>query len=473
MLSNINENTKILDDKYIILEKKGHGATANVYKIKDKNTNNIYAAKVLKNNCEFFEKETQMLKLIKSPYIVNLIDCGNGKILKNNKLSEDKQYIVLDYAEKGELFDYISLPKKGLGEKYGKVVFTKILKGVLSCHKAGICHRDLKMENILLDKNFNPKIADFGFATLIQGKEGNGLLRSPLGTLSYAAPEILLHRSYNGMKADVFSLGVVLLTSVTGKIGFLEATKRDKYYKNIMKKDYERYWELVNKQIPQTSQEFKNLYQNMISYDSNKRPLIQEIIDKDPWLDEIRKLNNEQLKDLENEIYNEFLNREKIVVKELSETMNTEEKEDSYEASRGVGEIEYFPNDLDLKYAKTGINMKNFVKIDGEITPYKFMNTLVNKIKEKFECHVNTDTNKYKFTIEFINKEEENEEKEDEDEDNDDEEEGVKKIDSVIEVKLFQSYKNGYILRFVKKAGTMDDYYKNLDGVKNEIKKTI
>ena len=58
---------------------------------------------------------------------------------------------------------YISL-KVGLGEKYGKVIFRKILEGVQACHNANICHRDLKMQNILFDEQFNPKICDFGFA---------------------------------------------------------------------------------------------------------------------------------------------------------------------------------------------------------------------------------------------------------------------------------------------------------------------
>ena len=331
MISISNENQKILDNKYIILEKKGHGATANVYKIQDKNSNKIYAAKILNNHSDYFEKEIQMLKLLKSPYIVNLIDFGNGKILKNDLFSENKQYIIIDYAEKGELFNYIFLPKKGFGEKYGKVIFTKILKGVSSCHKVGICHRDLKLENILLDKEFNPKIADFGFATLIKGKEGNGILKSPLGTLSYVAPEILLRQSYNGIKIDIFSLGVILLILVTGKIGFLEATKRDKYYNNVIKNDFKHYWDLVNKHLPNTSQEFKNLYQNMINYDPNKRPSIKEILYKDPWLNEIRKLSNEELKDLENEICTEFLNREEIISKELSEIMKVKEKDNNYE----------------------------------------------------------------------------------------------------------------------------------------------
>ena len=468
MISDSNENKKILDDKYLILEKKGHGATANVYKIQDKNSNNIYAAKVLKINSKYFDKEIETLKLIKSPYIVNLIDYGNGKILKNNFLSENKQYIILEYAEKGQLFDYISFPKKGFGEKFGKVIFRKILKGILSCHQSGICHRDIKIENILLDKNFNPKIADFGFSTFIKGKEGNGILNSYLGTKNYAAPEILLHRNYNGIKIDVFSLGVVLILLVIGKFGFIKASIEDKFYNYIKKNNFEKYWEILSNQFPQTSQEFKNLYQSMVNYNPDKRPTIQEILDKDPWLDEIKILNNEEIKNLENEIYNEFLNREKIVINGLSERMKAEEKNDNCEVSRGVGEIKYFSDDLNLKYEKTGINMKNFIKIDGEITPYKFMNSLVNKIKEKYECNVNIDKNKYKFVVEFINKE--NEEKE---ENEDDEEEDEKQTNSVIEIKLFKSYNSGFILRFIKKAGTMNDYYKYFDILKNEVRKVI
>ena len=123
-------------------------------------------------------------------------------------------------------------------ERYAKLIFHKILKGVKALHDAGICHRDLKMQNILVDEEFNPKICDFGFASDIKGTDGTGFLKEFLGTLNYAAPEIFLNRPYKGIKADVFSLGVVLLNLVTCKIGFIQAIRKDKYYKNILKKEF-------------------------------------------------------------------------------------------------------------------------------------------------------------------------------------------------------------------------------------------
>ena len=86
------------------------------------------------------------------------------------------------------------------------MIFSKILRGVLSCHKEGICHRDIKLDNILLDENFNPKICDFGFGTFNTGK-----LNEFLGSPKYASPEILGGIPYDGFKSDIFSLGVLLL----------------------------------------------------------------------------------------------------------------------------------------------------------------------------------------------------------------------------------------------------------------------
>lgn len=84
---------------------------------------------------------------------------------------------------------------KGFQEKYNKGIFAKILKRIQACHSAKICHRDLKIINILLDGNFNR-------------------------SLNYDDPEFLLHRSYNDFKADIFILGIVLLTLAILKIGF-------------------------------------------------------------------------------------------------------------------------------------------------------------------------------------------------------------------------------------------------------------
>ena len=154
------ESQQSINDKYTILERKGHGASADVYLVKDPNTNKIYAAKVLKESNDLFDKEVEILKALKPtniPYMINLIDSGNGPIVRTNKPTETKQYLVLEYGSKGELFNYIYFTQKGLQEKYSKVIFAKILKGIQACHKAGICHRDLKMQNICCPRNFIEK----------------------------------------------------------------------------------------------------------------------------------------------------------------------------------------------------------------------------------------------------------------------------------------------------------------------------
>ena len=93
------------------------------------------------------------------------------------------------------------------------MIFDNILKGVLCCHEKGICHRDLKLDNILLDENFNLKIADFGFARVNSEKLKNDGEATP----GYAPPEIYYNKFYDGIEADIFSLGAVLFNLYIGK----------------------------------------------------------------------------------------------------------------------------------------------------------------------------------------------------------------------------------------------------------------
>ena len=314
------ESRETIGNKYIILEEKGQGLTSNVFLVKDLLTEKIYAAKVLKKPLIYFDKEIEILnslKKINNPYIVNLIESGTMEIIKDNKSLQKKQYLILEYAKKGELFKYIFNIKKGLQEKYSKLIFYKILKGIQACHEAGICHRDLKMENILMDENFNPKICDFGFATF-----NTGNLNDFLGTKNYAAPEIFLNKPYDGYKADIFSLGVLLLALVKCKFAFQEATQRDSIYRLIMIKHYKLYWKKVGMEIDGISEELKNLYIKMVSFRPKDRPTIKEILNDD-WMKEIRDLNKKQLDELENEIRIEFLEREQLIQEELKHKKDT------------------------------------------------------------------------------------------------------------------------------------------------------
>ena len=489
MESSPEENT--INNKYIILEKKGRGATANVYLVEDKYDKKQYAAKVLKEVSPLFENEIKMLKrlsALNNPYIINLIEFGEGPLKTPSKPKRNRQYTILEYSSKGELFDYISYPNKGFSERHAKLIFHKILKGVQAFHNEGICHRDIKMQNILLDDKFNPKICDFGYAAEIKGKDGSGKLNEFIGTMNYCAPEIFLNRKYKGEKVDIFSLGVVLFYLVTYRFGFIQAIIKDKYYRLIMAKKYDIYWELLSKHIGEISEEFKNLYIKMISYSPKLRPSIDDIL-KDPWMKEVTSLNEKEYSELEEEVYEEFKKRE-VYVLNNNEAIDSDRdsfNENYYGDNRGVSddEVEYFDLSLTPKnIQKTGLNMNNYIKINGYLRPCEFMNSLANKIVKNFEDNVRIEESKngLKFNIlfeEILDDEEEPDEELKKELDNlslesiDELEEVIAHKDCVIQIKLFQILNGGYLVRFVRKEGEIEEYHKYLEIIKSIIKKIL
>ena len=474
-----------IDNKYTILETKGRGATANVYLVEDKNDKAKYAVKVLKEITSYFQKEIDILKtvsVLKNPYIVNLINYGEGPVKIKSKPVKNNQYVVLEYASKGELFDYIYCAEKGLNEKYAKLIFHKILKGVQAIHNSGICHRDLKMQNILVDDKFNPKICDFGFGAKLMGEDGSGRLNEFLGTQNYAAPEIFLHRPYDGVKADIFSLGVILLNLVTSKMGFIQATRNDKYYRCIMAKKYNMYWNLVTGLIGSVSEDLKNLYIKMVSFSPEQRPSIEDIF-QDPWMKEVTSLDEKCYHELEHEVFEKFKQME-IDVKntnEIIEAQGSNESNLGNDRALGDEEVGYFDLSLTPKLIqKTGLNMQNYMKINGDLKPATFMNALANKIVKDFgdNAKIENYKNGLKFNVVF---EDELEDEEDPDEElekeleklglEDVDEETITKKDCVIQIKLFQSLNGGYLVRFVRKGGEIEDYHKKLDSIISIVKK--
>ena len=475
-MENINDQESI-DSKYIIVDKKGHGATANVYLVREPNQNQLFAAKVLKEPSKLFEKEINILNTLKkaeNKNIVNIISSGEGLIIRKNHPQQKSQYLVLEYASKGELFNYIYCAKCGLKEKYSKVIFAKILRGVQACHQAGICHRDLKMQNILVDDNFNPKICDFGFAT-----QNNNHLTEFLGTRNYADPYILRNKPYDGFKADIFSLGVVLLTLTTCKIGFIEASKFDQYYRLIMTKNYQKYWEAVSSQITGLSQELKNLFVKMVAFKPDDRPTIEQIFNSE-WMREIREMNNDELLQLENEIREEFIKREEMVNNSTKQEMEVDESSSSYSSgNRGADdENGFFDLSLKPKYAQTGLNMDNYIKLKGTINPCNFMNGLTAKIKNEFKddgCSIDPCKDKLKLNVIFEGEQLDDEIPEDIkeelkqlglDEDEDIEEnENIKGRNTTIQIKIYESLNGGYLLRFVKKDGDQNVFMEKMEKI--------
>lgn len=155
-------------------------------------------------------REINSLKLLNHPNIVNLVE-----VMKSGKYVG----IVLEYASGGELFDYI-LQHKYLKEPVAKKIFAQLVSGVDYMHSKGLIHRDLKLENLLLDKHKNVIISDFGFVNSC-GDRNNDLMKTSCGSPCYAAPELVLTQSpYEGRKADVWSLGVILYAMLSGYLPF-------------------------------------------------------------------------------------------------------------------------------------------------------------------------------------------------------------------------------------------------------------
>lgn len=124
---------------------------------------------------------------------------------------------MLEYADKGELFDHI-VANGCLSEAETMKYFRQMLSAIGYCHQFHICHRDLKPENILLTKDLDIRIADFGMAALQQSDEHR--LITSCGSPHYAAPEVIAGTPYKGDKIDVWSLGVILYACLSGRLPF-------------------------------------------------------------------------------------------------------------------------------------------------------------------------------------------------------------------------------------------------------------
>lgn len=122
----------------------------------------------------------------------------------------------MEYAENGSLLEQIRR-NDHLDEKQSRIYFSQICNGVGYCHDHGVVHRDIKCENLLLDRNMNIKLIDFGFSRKITN---NGFSDTFCGSFSYASPEILQGQPYQPKFSDIWAIGVVLFSMVFGKLPY-------------------------------------------------------------------------------------------------------------------------------------------------------------------------------------------------------------------------------------------------------------
>lgn len=213
--------------KYDLYGTLGEGAFGKVKYAVNTETNEAVAIKILdkdkiqtRNMGAQIKKEISIMKMINHHHVVGVRDVF---------ATSAKIFIVLEFVGGGELFDKIANEGK-LPEEKARFYFKQLVEGLEYCHNNGICHRDLKPENLLLDTEGNLKISDFGFSTLnIGDADGDGgaraeLLHTTCGTPNYVAPEVLGKDGYDGKKADVWSIGVILYVLLAGYLPFDENT---------------------------------------------------------------------------------------------------------------------------------------------------------------------------------------------------------------------------------------------------------
>lgn len=213
-LENRQDDQRVVGD-YILLKALG-GENGHVQLAIHKTTQKKVAVKTLKKdqmNEEELERARREIKIMEklteldNPHIIKLIDWHETPTNFN---------LIVEYVSGGELVSLIK-EKGGLSEEQTRKLFKQMVSALSCCHQQNIIHRDLKLQNILLDSEGNIKLIDFGLSNFVE----TGVFRSTFcGTPAFAPPEILLGTEYKGPEVDLWSLGVVLYAMITAEFPF-------------------------------------------------------------------------------------------------------------------------------------------------------------------------------------------------------------------------------------------------------------
>mmetsp|Transcript_7072 Transcript_7072/g.18257 ORF Transcript_7072/g.18257 Transcript_7072/m.18257 type:complete len:344 (-) Transcript_7072:315-1346(-) len=263
------------DDKYEVVKELGSGNFGVTKLVRDKSGGELLAAKFLERGKSIdtnVEREILIHRTMTHPNIVKF---------KGVSLSKADLVIMMEFASGGELFQHIQ-QKGRIAEREARYFFQQLICGVAYCHRVGVCHRDLKLENALLHREDNGalrvKICDFGYSksNLLHSNP-----KSTVGTPAYIAPEVLTPGSthqYNGQIADVWSCGVLLYVMLVGSYPFEDPNDSRNLRKSIQRTLACKYSIPSHAQI---SEECKHLLSRIFVL-CDKRIAINEIM-MHPW----------------------------------------------------------------------------------------------------------------------------------------------------------------------------------------------
>ncbi|PSS36681.1 Serine/threonine-protein kinase [Actinidia chinensis var. chinensis] len=269
-------------ERYEVMRDIGSGNFGVAKLVRDKWTSELLAVKFIERGHkidEHVQREIMNHRSLKHPNIIRF---------KEVLLTPTHLAIVMEYASGGELFERICNAGR-FSEDEARFFFQQLISGVSYCHSMQICHRDLKLENTLLDGSSEPrlKICDFGYSksSLLHSQP-----KSTVGTPAYIAPEVFSRKEYDGKIADVWSCGVTLYVMLVGAYPFEDPDDPRNFKKTITRILSVQY------SIPdyvRVSMECRHLLSRIFVANPEKRITMTEI-EKHPWF--LKKLPIELVK---------------------------------------------------------------------------------------------------------------------------------------------------------------------------------
>ncbi|XP_020234094.1 CBL-interacting serine/threonine-protein kinase 14 [Cajanus cajan] len=260
----------VLFGKYEILKLLGVGGSAKVYHARNVHTAQSVAVKaVSKRTLErngyaaHVEREVAIMRRLRHPHTVRLYEVLATK---------SKIYFVMEFIAGGELFHVVAGEGR-LTEDTSRRYFRQLVSAVRHCHSRGVFHRDLKLDNLLVDGDTNLKVSDFGLGALRSQIRHDGMLHTVCGTPAYVAPEILARKGYHGASVDAWSCGVVLFALNAGYLPFNDSNITVLYRKIYRGQFRFPRW---------MSSELRNLVTRLLDTNPDTRITLDEVT-RDPW----------------------------------------------------------------------------------------------------------------------------------------------------------------------------------------------
>ena len=258
------------------------------------------------DNMKKILSETDLMKKLNHPNVTKILE-----------MFEDDEYILIamEYINGGNLFSFVKKRRK-LSEKTAKFLFKQIILGIKHIHSKKIVHRDIKLENILIDLNNNIKICDFGIGRILKSEKQ--LLYDKCGTPMYMAPEILLSsktKGYEGYPVDIWSSGISLYIMLSGTLPFNLKNNESSEMSdesNSNSNNIELQYSIINKEpkkVEKISDEARDLLKGLLNKNPKRRLTIEQILNH-PWLMDEEKNNNKK----KNKKYHLFTKAEMIML---------------------------------------------------------------------------------------------------------------------------------------------------------------